>query len=242
MKLNKVLISTVAVAAVFCAFASAKAKAPKNVANRPELIDWQGATLGKEIPDWVMAVNDGDNAKVGKELKIDESEDMIFVVNGRGTDLDFVKTWVDNIDARREISTSISQVVATTAEAAMSGMQGVDETTKKKMYNDSVNMASAIELSGLSKKASYWIKTRTLPVGMKAKKAKESDYSIEYTYFVVFTMNKKMYQTQVDHAMNKVESFTSEENYLKKVLAEKISQTILPGNTVRFDASSAKAE
>ncbi len=238
MKFNKLVLSTMALAGVLCSVAFAKPKAPKVVANRPELIDWQGATLGKEIPEWVEKVNDGDNGEVAKSLKIDESEFQVFVVNGRGSDLDFVKTWVDNIDARREISTSISQVVATTAEAAMSGMEGVDGATKEKMYNDSVQMASAIELSGLLKKASYWVKTRTLPVGIKPKKAKDSDYVVEYTYYVVFTMDKALYTEQVNKAMAGVDEFTSEESYLKKVLAEKISQTILPGNNVRFEKTA----
>ena len=36
-------------------------KGMKVVANRAELVDWQGASIGKEVPKWVECVNDGNN-------------------------------------------------------------------------------------------------------------------------------------------------------------------------------------
>lgn len=229
----KKLISVILASAGLFALASCGSTTGlKVVANKSELVDWQGATVGKDIPKWVECVTDGDNKGVGKALNIDEKENMIFVLDGRGADLDFVKVWVDNVDARREVSTSISQIVATTTTATLNGMDNVDGTTKSKMYNDATQMASAIELNGLMKGASYWVKTRTLKVGVNKKKATDADYTVEYTYFVVFTMNRTNYEAQLNSAMTTLDDNTSEEAYLKRVLAEKLSQTILPGNTL----------
>lgn len=232
----KKLISIVLSAAGLFALASCGStkgiKGMKVVANRAELVDWQGASIGKDVPKWVECVNDGNNKGVAKALGIDEKQEMIFVLDGRGSDLDFVKIWVDNVDARREVSTSISQIVATTTTATLSGMQNVDGATKEKMYNDATQMASAIELNGLLKGASYWVKTRTLKVGANSKRATDADYSVEYTYFVVFTINREIYEDQLNSALKTLEDNTSEEAYLKRVLAEKLSQTILPGNTL----------
>lgn len=231
----KKLISFVAVAGLLLLSSCGTNKGIKGmkvVANRAELVDWQGASIGKEVPKWVECVNDGNNKGVAKALGINEKEEMLFVIDGRGTDLDFVKIWVDNVDARREVSTSISQIVATTTTATLSGMQNADGAAKEKMYNDATQMASAIELNGLMKGASYWVKTRTLKVGANSKKATDADYSVEYTYFVVFTMNRDHYDAQLKSALSTLEDNTSEEAYLKRVLAEKLSQTILPGNTL----------
>lgn len=231
-KLISVVLSVAGLLALASCASNKGIKGLKVVANRAELLDWQGASIGKEIPKWVECVNDGNNKGVAKALGINEKEEMIFVLDGRGQDLDFVKIWVDNVDARREVSTSISQIVATTTTAELAGMQNVDATTKAKVYNDATQMASAIELNGLLKGASYWVKTRTLRVGANPKKATDADYSVEYTYFVVFTINRDRYEAQLDSAMKTLDDNTSEEAYLKRVLAEKLSQTILPGNTL----------
>ena len=56
--------------------------------------------LGSEIPAWVKAVSDGAVRKVYKSLVLDMNEDKIFVLYNTGNDLDFLKTWTDQVNAR----------------------------------------------------------------------------------------------------------------------------------------------
>ena len=66
----------------------------------PEVIDYKGKALGSEIPAWVKAVSDGAVRKVYKSLELDMNKDKIFVLYNTGNDLDFLKTWTDQVDAR----------------------------------------------------------------------------------------------------------------------------------------------
>lgn len=141
---------------------SKKPKAP-TYAGRPELIDYQGQALGREIPEWVQAVADGDKAATKKALKID-NKTMIFVISKDGQNLDFLKTWADQIDARTEVASSLKTTIAQTVQTELKAAQMDEETVTRKasMYSA---QATNITLDGLQKLNSYW--TRTLKTGVK---------------------------------------------------------------------------
>ena len=105
MKIKSIVVATLLVALVSVnAFAAPKAKAAKvkiEIVNRP------GMALGTDIPSWVEAVLEGDNKTIAKSLKIDLKENQIFVFSNQGEDLEFLKTWTDQVDARAEIASSI---------------------------------------------------------------------------------------------------------------------------------------
>ena len=95
-------------------FAAPKAKAAKvkiEIVNRP------GMALGTEIPSWVEAVLEGDNKTIAKSLKIDLKENQIFVFSNQGDDLEFLKTWTDQVDVQRQVANSFSMAVGQSANA-----------------------------------------------------------------------------------------------------------------------------
>ena len=80
MKISKLIVMAAAFLTVGCAstFAKAKVKENKIVVQR---LDWQGSTTGRDVPDWVDHVVDGDAQIVAKELKIDPKQYKAFVVS-----------------------------------------------------------------------------------------------------------------------------------------------------------------
>ncbi|WP_156011535.1 hypothetical protein [Treponema sp. C6A8] len=220
-------------------FAAPKGKAPKMKAGTPVVVDYQGQALGSEIPAWVVAIGEGSQKKVRKSLEIDK-EDAIFILQNKGSDLDFLKAWTDQIDVRAEVASSIEQTVAQAVIAELDA-KDADEQTKTraaKIYSTSM---TNLTLNGLTKDSYYWIKTRTMKPGVK-KITSEADYTDEYTYYVVFTMNRNLYDAQLNAAIRKVDDNDESTQFLKEVLAMKICESVVMPKASGYDYSGFSVE
>lgn len=192
----------------------------------PEIIDYKGKALGSEIPAWVKAVSDGAERKVYKSLDIERDEDKIFLLYNKGKNLDFLKTWTDQVDARAEVATAIENTIAQTVESELRTANINDVSTKEqkaKIYSASM---TNLTLNGLIKEADYWIKTRT-PKADVTKPEKLSDYDIEYTYYVVFSISRENFDRQMKAAMDDVPDNDDQTKFLKEVLTQKLKDSII---------------
>ena len=203
---------------------AAKAKQAKvkiEIVNRP------GMALGTDIPSWVQAVLEGDNKSIAKSLKIDLKEHQIFVFSNQGNDLEFLKTWTDQVDVQRQVANSFSLAVGQSANAAFQGASG-DENRKQMVIDQTIKALSAIEINGLLKESQYWIQFRKPKQGVKiTKKSPDSAYEYYYEYYVVFTMSRDIYDAQLDAALNGIEDNASETAILKKALSENLRAPLL---------------
>lgn len=204
----------------------ARATKPKQAASKPELIDYPGYSLGRDVPDWVLAVSDGDKAGVRSALDI-SNDTMLFVVSKQGNNLDFLRTWVDQIDARVEVASSLETVISNTVQNTLAANSADSETVRRaaKLYGA---QATTMTLNGLSKVAEYWIKTRTQKIGVRKPKS-EADYTFSATYFVVFCMDKSIYQEQLDAAMKDAEDNNdpAQNELLRNVLTARCSDALM---------------
>lgn len=225
MKALKFILAVVAATFVFPAdMFAAKAKEQKvkiEIVNRP------GMALGTEIPAWVESVLEGNNKQIAKSLKLDEKETQIFVFSNQGDDLEFLKTWTDQVDVQRQVANSFSMAVGQSANAVLQGSSG-NQSNMDRAIEQTVKALSAMEINGLLKEAQYWIQFRKPKQGVKiSKKAKDSDYDYYYEYYVVFTMNRDLYDKQLDAALNGVEDNASETVLLKKALSENLRAPLI---------------
>lgn len=203
-----------------------KGQAPVMNIGVPEVIDYKGKALGSEIPAWVKAVGDGNRRKVYKSLEIDPAEDKIFLLFDKGKDLVFLKTWIDQVDARAMVATAIESTVAQTVESELKNADVNDASTrerKAKIYSASM---TNLTLNGLMKEADYWIKTRT-PKTDVAKPEKLSDYDVEYTYYAVFSISEKNFDRQLKAAMDDIPDNDDQTKFLKEVLTQKLKESII---------------
>ena len=201
-----------------------KGEEPIMNTGRPEVIDYQGLALGSAVPDWVIAIGDGSQKRVRKSLDIPNSK-QIFILQNKGTDLDYVQIWTDQVDARAEIASSIEQTVAQTVQSEMEVRQSDEQQKVKAAKIYSATMTN-VTLNGLSKEDYYWIKTRTPKVDVKSPKL-ATDYNYEFTYYVVYTLDKDLYERQIAQAMDDVQDNDDQTTFLKDVLSEKLMSTIL---------------
>ena len=201
-----------------------KGEEPVMNTGRPEVIDYQGLALGSAVPEWVIAIGDGSERRVRKSLDIPNSK-QIFILQNKGNDLDFLKAWTDQVDARAEIAASVEQTIAQTVQSEMEVRQADSQQKAKAAKIYSATMTN-VTLNGLSKEDYYWIKTRTPKVDVKTPKL-ATDYNYEYTYYVVYTLDKDLYERQVLQAMDDVQDNDDQTTFLKDVLSEKLKSTIL---------------
>ncbi len=216
---------------VMSVVAAPKAKQAKikiEVVNRP------GMAIGTEIPDWVAAVLEGENKRVAKSLKIDLEDSQIFVFSNQGDDLEFLKTWTDQVDVQRQVANSFSMAVGQSANAVFQGNTG-EGTKAKQAIDQTVKALSAIEINGLNKEAQYWMQFKKPKQGVKiTKRSPDSSFDYYYEYYVVFTMPKDIYDAQLDAALNGIEDNASETALLKQALSQNLRAPLL--DTVKDDA------
>lgn len=228
--MKRIILSALVAFAVTGMFTScgstSKLKGEEPIMNtgRPEVIDYQGQTLGSAIPDWVVAIGDGSQKRVRKSLDIDNSKE-IFILQNKGNDLDFLKAWTDQVDARAEIASSIEQTIAQTVQSEMEVRQADEQLKTKAAKIYSATMTN-VTMNGLCKEDYYWIKTRTPKLDVK-NPVLPTDYNYEYTYYVVYTLDKKLYEKQISEAMNDIDDNDDQTSFLKDVLSEKLKSTIL---------------
>lgn len=239
MKVSKIIFVS-AVLAAFGMGGNLFAARAKDQKVKIEIVDRPGFATGASIPGWVEAVLEGDNRKVSKSLKIDDKEKQVFVFTNQGKDLEFLKTWTDQVDVQRQVVNSFSMAVGQSANAIMQGRSDNETTVVNRAIDQTVKALSAMEINGLLKDAQYWIKFRRPKQGVKiTKKSTDKDFEYYYEYYVVFTMNREVYDTQLDAALNGVEDNASETVLLKKALSDNLRAPLIidtvSNNTVDSD-------
>ena len=127
----------------------------KDVSGPSEIIEHKGTIFGVAQPEWVSEVLEApDQKSLKKALGIDRH---IWVISKTGENLDFIKNWADQVDARAEISASIQQGVADFTGARM---QGEDSDVEETIERYSAR-ASNIIISGLNKETDWWVRGYT---------------------------------------------------------------------------------
>ena len=165
----------------------ASAPKVKDIYGPTEIIEHKGTAFGVAQPEWVGTVLATPNQKtLSKALGIDKH---IWVVSKRGENLDFIKTWADQVDARAEIGASIKQGISDFVGAHADGDDSdIEETVKRYSAR-----ASTVMVSGLNKETDWWVLGRT-------RLQKKNEVESKYTYLVVYSMDEDLYQKQIKNA------------------------------------------
>ena len=160
-----------------------------DVSGPVEILEHKGTAWGIPQPEWVGEVQGTSNQKtLQKALGIDKH---IWIVPKSGRNLDFIKTWADQVDARAEIAASIKQEIADFVGASLTGDRDeVDEKIER--YSARAEM---VTLVGLNKETDWWTRTRS-------RLTPDADYTEQYNYFVVYSLDEALYQKQIKNAFH----------------------------------------
>lgn len=84
------------------------------------LIDYQGATFGSEIPEWVKLIGEGQYSEKVLSKSIPGVENKkVFVVTNRGNNLNYIEQWADLVKIETEVAGIMERVAGKSVEATM---------------------------------------------------------------------------------------------------------------------------
>ena len=178
-----------------------------------EMIDWKGASIGSEIPSWVVDAVD-QNYKAISQLPQFENK-LIFFAEDQGKNLDMLKSWVNNFNVQGAFSKSVSNFVISKFGGEQAGSKN-DETSES-FLKEITSTYSKTEINGLSKELDYWVKTRYID---NDKKTSEDIYQ----YFVVYAIDKNELKLQLDRALGLVEAKEESQKKLKVEVSAAIDE------------------
>ncbi len=216
-----------------------KADAPKVGAAKVVLDEWQGSELGGEIPQWVVELANGNYgetalAKVMPDIKGKKT----FVTIGYGDNLDFVRQWTDLVDVETEVASTLSRVAAKAVQAEMEGkgakegQKNVDATTTEQTLNMYRTSLTSVRFSGLEKTAQFWT--------LSHKEAGKESYDSKYSYYSVWTIDKKLFEDQLKSAMSNIDETSTEEKALKDMVRQRLAEQL--SVHTNSDAENDKAD
>ena len=202
-----------------------KGKAPKMNPGKTVIIDYQGSELGGEIPQWVIELANGNYgesalARVMPDIKGKKT----FVTIGYGDNLDFVRQWTDLVDVETEVASTLSRVAAKAVQASMTGSGAKEgnaraDATKTEQTMDMYRTSlTSVRFSGLEKTAQYW----TLSQVTRGKETSDP----QYAYYAVWTIDKDLFDTQLEAAMKNVDETSTEEKALKDMVRQKLASEL----------------
>ncbi len=202
-----------------------KGKTAKMKSVKRQIADYQGATLGSEIPQWVKLVSEGQyGQKVLSKAMPDLEGRKVFVVTGRGDNLDFVKSWVNLVDIETEVSGALERVTGKVVTSKLEGANAaagseVSKTEVNKAINDYRIALQDVRISGLERVAEYW----TLVEVLDKKKNVVDSY---YEYYTVWSMDQKVFNVQLNKALEHIDEATTEAAELKRLVKEKLENEL----------------
>ena len=214
-----------------------KGKSAKMAKNKIEVVDYQGASFGSEIPQWVIEVGNGNySASVLTKVMPDLKGKKTFVTIAQGDNLEFVKQWTDLVDVEVQVGDTMQRVVGKAVSASEKGTSSetgkeADPTELQRKLDLYKEAVSAVEVNGLEKVSSYWIE-KTI-INKKNKVSKDV-----FEYYAVWAMDQDRFDAQVDAAMANVADNTSEGAELKKALGAKLKNTMISSNSSDINEES----
>lgn len=203
------------------------AKVQKNVVT---ILDYQGASFGSEIPQWVVEIGNGNYASdYLATVMPGVAGKKVFVIVSRGDNLEYTKQWADLVDVEVQVGDEMQRIVGKAVSAAQKGRSkqegdSKDPTVLEQELNMYKQAVSAVELNGLEKIASYWIQKE-----VKASK-NASESKVYYEYYAVWGMNQKLYDAQLKAAMANIDDNTDEGKALKETLSLKLQSMMISSN------------
>jgi len=215
--MKKLLVLAAASAVLLCSCVSApvaKGAGVKNDTGKAHVVDYKGSDLGADIPGWIMDAATGNYKNVKKAIGIDDDE-KVWVISNRGTSLDFLKEWTDQMDARSQIASAIEQSIG---DGIKADSMLTEEDKERAIQRVSLRMTD-ITLNGLDKRTDYWTY-----VYLKDKGSKKQTYF--YNYYVVFTMPEAMWQKQLKVAMDDLSTYDDKSPNLRASIEASLNETL----------------
>lgn len=199
-----------------------KGNSPTVVKSNTVIIDYQGASFGSEVPKWVTMVSEGQySQKVLSQYMPGLENCKVFVADGTGDNLEFVTRWTDTVDIETQVADTMQRIAQRATQTQMDASSSstgdkADPSTVTQTMTEVRRAISLVELNGLEKVASYWVKTSTTV-------NKDDTPVVLYHYYSVWAMDQEIYNAQLDSAVQSINDNTNEGQALKDYLLKQLT-------------------
>ena len=227
MKNNVVMCSMAAVFCFLVGCASTQTAKPAKQAKEIErvIVDYKGAALGADIPSWVEAAVEDDYITLQNLPEFKDKDRLPVIAVERGKNLDLLKSWANNFSAQAQVSRAIQNKVSAEFGGNQEGDKNAEENAN--FVKELVATFSNTKISGLKKERDYWVKMKTRDNYNKTEEQ-------QYEYYVLYSIDNKDLQHQIDVALGKVAAQTQVQkemkNEVKDALAKLKSEDISTSN------------
>lgn len=183
----------------------------KDATGEIQLIEHKGSAWGTGLPSWISTVTEKSSDQKSLEKALGLKNKKIWILQKKGENLDFLKAWVDQVDARADIAASVNQVVR---DIILAQQFGTKEEMEQEVKQYSGRFAETA-LNGLVRETDWWSRTRQLPVGAE-------EYTTQYNYMVIYSMDEDLFEKHIKDAYEDSENEVLMKEILSKLMEEVI--------------------
>ena len=221
-KISTLILSATAAALLLSCGSTPKPKVEdKSLTIPTEILEHKGSAWGVAQPEWVGTVLTTPNQKTLKKA-LGLTDKKIWVLTKNGSNLDFLQTWVDQVDARAEIAASIKQTIGDRIKASMSGTSA-DSDIEKTIDRESERLA-VTSVAGLEKETDWWTRNRRLKDDVK-KGESSDDYVTQYSYMVVYAMDEDLFMKQLENGFKNIKDIDVSDEIQESIKQSLIDQS-----------------
>jgi len=190
----------------------------------------KGTAMNIKTPEWIKSYISGDITAV---QKLSQYKDKYCIIGQEsGVNKQFVLTWSDNFSAQQRIGALLRTTIASKYQAQVQGTAstsgGANSSTSQaastgdvnQQINSAINAIVDVSYSGAQREADWWVLTRRYDPDQK------DLFTDEYTAYVLYTIPKKVLDTQIAKAM---ETAVKKDSVLYDITIQLAKQILLNG-------------
>lgn len=207
----KKLIHTAAYLAVILTVISAffgcktTGAAVKDAEDDYKVVDWSGKDAGAAIPEWIA--HTGQKKWFENQPEFKDKHVVIRVENGK--DLDALKVWAE-AEASSQIALTVKRGIDTELGNMLEGAK--DDPEKQKAVGKSTGVAAEAAINGFYEYNSCWTKVRF------------SSGNFEYRYYVIYVIDKSVFEEQIDMMLGKIDAKDAKEKENIKTIGDRLKR------------------
>lgn len=176
-----------------------------------QIVDWKGTAVGEPIPQWAK---DAFNEDYGAIIKLPQLEGKIPVIRSNtGKKLAALRAWVNNVDVKSGVASTLSSKVRT--KAGGEGKGNVDGNYERFVQELEANF-SQVEINGLGKEMDYWTLTRKIGADGKPEDT--------YNFVVVYSIDREVFNQQIKQVLAKRRPQNEAEKKFEQDLADEFAK------------------
>ena len=175
----------------------------KNEGDDYKVVDWNGKDVGAPIPKWAELISD--KAKVAALPEFKDKHVVIQSESGKG--LVGLKVWAET-GVSSQIALQVKRGIDTALGNALQGAK--DDPEKEKTVKKSTAVFAQLAISGFQEYVTFWTKIRF------------ASGDLEYRYYVIYVIDKSIFNDQIDTILGKVDAKDAKEKENLKTIGDRL--------------------